>query len=67
MAVLSRAARTQRGKNILTFGVFLAISAILWVVLSLNEEDQVDMHMRLKIEHVPDSVIIVSTLRSLSM
>lgn len=61
MAVLSRAARTQRGKNILTFGVFLAISAILWVVLSLNEEDQVDMHMRLKIEHVPDSVIIVST------
>lgn len=60
LARLSRAARTQRGKNILTFGVFLLISAVLWVVLSLNEEDQVDMRMPLVIEHVPDSVMIVS-------
>lgn len=60
LALVSRAAHTQRGKNILTFGVFLIISAVLWVVLSLNEEDQVDLHMALKIEHVPDSVTIVS-------
>lgn len=61
MALLSKAARTQRGRNILTFGVFLVISAVLWVVLSLNEEDQVDMRMRLRISHLPDSVTIVST------
>lgn len=60
LARLSRAARTQRGKNILTFGVFLLISAVLWVVLSLNEEDQVDMRMPLVLDHVPDSVMIVS-------
>jgi len=40
--------------------VFLAISAVLWVVLSLNEEDQMDMRMSLRIENVPDSVTMVS-------
>ncbi len=60
IAVLSKAARTQRGRNILTFCVFLAISAVLWVVLSLNEEDQTDMRMALRLTHVPDSVTIVS-------
>lgn len=57
---LLRAARTKRGKDILTFGVFLAIAAILWIVLSLNEEDQVDLRMPLRIEHLPDSLTIVS-------
>ncbi len=60
LARLSRAARTQRGRNILTYGVFVLISAVLWVVLSLNEEDQVDMRMPLVLERVPDSVMIVS-------
>lgn len=61
IALLGRAARTRRGKNILTFGVFLVISSVLWVVLSLNEEDQVDVRMALRIEHLPDSITIVST------
>ncbi|MDE6270844.1 MAG: hypothetical protein K2M12_08350 [Muribaculaceae bacterium] len=60
-AGLRQAARTKRGKDILTFGVFLAIAAVLWIVLSLNEEDQVDLRMPLRIEHLPDSVTIVST------
>lgn len=61
IARVAHAARTKRGKDILTFGVFLAISAVLWVVLSLNEDDQVDLRMPLRIEHLPDSVTIVST------
>lgn len=60
-ARIARAARTKRGKDILTFGVFLAISAVLWVVMSLNEEDQVDLRMPLRIAQLPDSVTIVST------
>lgn len=61
IALLSKAAHTPRGKNVLTFGVFLVISAVLWVVLSLNEEDQMDMRMVLRIDHMPDSVTIVTT------
>lgn len=55
------AARTQRGKNILTFGVFLVISSVLWVVLSLNEEDQMDIRMPITFDRMPDSVTIVTT------
>lgn len=59
--LIARASRTRRGKDILTFGVFLVISAVLWIVLSLNEDDQVDLRMPLRIEYLPDSVTIVST------
>ena len=61
IALLSKAARTPRGKSLLTYGVFLVISAVLWVVLSLNEEDQMDLRMALRIDHLPDSVTIVTT------
>ena len=42
------------------FMVFLAVSGILWTVLSLNEEEQSDIRMPLKITHVPDSVTMIS-------
>ena len=43
------------------FLLFVVISAILWSVLSLNEEEQYDLRMPLKITHVPDSVTLIST------
>ena len=52
---------SQRGRNILVFCIFLVISTILWCVLSLNEEDQFDVRMPVKLTHVPDSVTIIST------
>lgn len=52
--------RTPRGRDILTFGVFVTISAILWCVLSLNEEEQYDMRMPLRLTHVPDSATIIN-------
>jgi len=42
------------------FMVFLVISAILWSVLSLNEEEQHDLRMPLKVTHIPDSVTLIS-------
>lgn len=53
--------RSQRGRNILVFFVFLVISTILWSILSLNEEDQYDVRMPVKLTNVPDSVTIIST------
>lgn len=53
--------RSQRGRDILVFLVFLFISSVLWCVLSLNEENQYDERMPVKITHVPDSVTVIST------
>lgn len=53
--------RSQRGRHAIVFLVFFAISAILWCVLSLNEELQYDLRMPLRLEHVPDSVTVIST------
>lgn len=42
------------------FMLFLVISAILWGVLSLNEEEQYDVRMPVRITHVPDSVTLIT-------
>lgn len=53
------ALRSPRGKDSLMFLIFLCISVILWSVLSLNEEDQYDLRMPVRITHVPDSVTLI--------
>lgn len=53
---------SPRGKSVLTFCVFLAISAALWVVMSLNQEMQQDIRCRIEIVNKPDSVTMISYL-----
>lgn len=53
--------RSQRGRDILVFFVFLLISTVLWYVLSLNGENQYDVRMPVRLTHVPDSVTVIST------
>ncbi len=53
---------SPRGKSVLTFCVFLAISAALWVVMSLNQEMQQDIRCRVEIVNKPDSVAMISYL-----
>lgn len=54
------AVRSARGRNSLMFLLFLGISACLWLVLSLNEEEQYDVRMPVRITHVPDSITLIS-------
>ncbi len=54
------ALRSPRGRDALMFLLFLCISMILWSVLSLNEEDQSDLRMPVRITHVPDSVTLIT-------
>lgn len=42
------------------FLIFLAVSTVLWFVMSLSDEEQFDMRLPLRITHVPDSVTLVS-------
>ena len=46
----------------LVFSVFLVIAAILWWVMALNDEGQMDIKMPVRLNHVPDSVTIVSSV-----
>lgn len=57
---LMAAVRSRRGRDALMFLLFLTISAVLWLVLSLNEEEQFDVRLPMKITHVPDSVTLIS-------
>ncbi len=56
---LMAAVRSRRGRDALMFLLFLTISTVLWLVLSLNEEEQFDVRLPMKITHVPDSVTLI--------
>lgn len=51
---------SSRGHNLLVFTAFLAVSAILWFVMALNDEEQCDVRMSFNITNVPDSVTIIA-------
>lgn len=53
--------RSPRGRDAMMFLLFIVISAILWSVMSLNEDEQVDLRMPVEITHVPDSITLIST------
>lgn len=53
---------SQRGRNVLTFLLFVLISLVLWIVMTLNEEVQKDLKCRVEIVNKPDSVTMVSYL-----
>ncbi len=59
---LRRAMQSREGRNIMIFMVFLAISAVLWVIMSLNEETQRDLRCTVVITNVPDSMTRISPL-----
>lgn len=42
------------------FLLFLAVSVILWFVMSLSDEEQCDLRLPVDITHVPDSVVLIS-------
>lgn len=52
--------RSRRGRNVITFCVFLVIATFLWWVIALNEEGQTDVRMPVKLTHEPDSITIIS-------
>ena len=51
---------SPRGRDAVTFCIFLVISAVLWIVMALNEETQRDIRARIEITDVPDSVRLIS-------
>lgn len=59
---LNQVVHSQQGRNVMTFLVFVVISAVLWIVQSLNDEAQRDIRLRINLTHVPDSVTRISKM-----
>lgn len=54
------AVHSSRGHDLFVLLIFVAISALLWCVMSVNDEAQRDFRMPVRITNVPDSVTFVS-------
>lgn len=54
------AATSTRGKEVLLFLLFLMISYIFWLLLTLNNEMQEDIDVPIEIVEIPDSVTVIS-------
>lgn len=54
--------QSREGRNVMVFMVFLAIAAVLWIIMSLNEETQRDLRCSVVITNVPDSMTRISPL-----
>lgn len=52
--------RTNRGRNFLTFIIFLAISTIFWLLLALNDDIQKDYRIPIQLEDFPENVTLLS-------
>ncbi|MDE6528383.1 MAG: hypothetical protein K2L78_04995 [Muribaculaceae bacterium] len=52
--------RSTKGRNILTFFVFLAISTVFWFLLALNDDVQEDYKLPVTLEDFPSDVTILS-------
>ena len=54
----------HRNKEFLIFLFFFFVSTAFWLLQSLNETFDVDIKVPLKLEHVPEDVVVTSDLPS---
>lgn len=60
----SKALHSQRGRNVLLYLMFVCISFVFWVFLSLDSEVQKDYEVPVELTEIPDSVTIISKIPS---
>lgn len=53
---------SARGKEVLLFLLFLLISYVFWLLLTLNNEMQEDLDVPVVVTDVPDSVTLISDI-----
>ncbi len=59
---LKNAMQSREGRNVMVYMVFLVIAAVLWIIMSLNEETQRDLRCTVVITNVPDSMTRITPL-----
>lgn len=53
---------SSRGKDYIVFLLFLCISYVFWLLLTLNNEVQEDLNVPVELVEVPDSITIISDI-----
>lgn len=56
---VSTALRSNRGKDVLTYLMFVAVAFVFWVFMSLDTEVQRDFDVPVEISEMPDSVTLI--------
>ena len=56
---VSTALRSSRGKDVLTYLMFVAVAFVFWVFMSLDTEMQRDFDVPVEISEIPDSVTLI--------
>lgn len=51
---------SSRGKDVIVFLLFTLVSYVFWVIMSLNDDAQRDLEVKLEITDVPDDVFFIS-------
>lgn len=59
---MSTALRSSRGKDVLTYLMFVAVAFVFWLLMSLDTEVQRDFEVPLEVTEVPDSVTLIGQL-----
>lgn len=54
--------KSPRGRNFMTFLLFLVISMVLWIVMTLNEESTRDLRCAVSVSNVPDSIVRITPI-----
>lgn len=55
-------ATSKRGRNVITFTVFLAVSTAFWFITALNNEVQKEFEIPLRINNIPNNVMMLSNV-----
>lgn len=53
---------SSRGKDVIIFLLFTLVSYIFWVIMSLNDDAQRDLEVKLEITDVPNDVFFISAV-----
>ncbi len=53
---------SSRGKDAAIFMLFIVVSYVFWVIMSLNDDAQRDVEVKLEITDVPEDIIFISEI-----
>ena len=59
---ISALLKSNSGKNLITYLIFVIIASIFWLLLTLNTDIQRDINVAVNIKNQPDSITIINDI-----
>ena len=61
-ARIGAALRSNRGKDVLLYLLFVAVAFVFWVFMALDTERQRDFDVPFELQEIPDSVTMIGQI-----